>query len=161
MTRAFIALGSNLGDRSATIAEALLLIDSTEGIDLVNVSSVIETEPVGPPGQGPYLNAVCEAGTVLSARELLERLLSIEAAMGRDRSSGERWGARTLDLDVLLFGERVISEPGLEVPHPRLADRLFVLEPLAEIAPAVLVPGLGRTVRELLDALLHASEDVV
>jgi 2-amino-4-hydroxy-6-hydroxymethyldihydropteridine diphosphokinase len=131
VTRAFLALGSNLGDRLANLRGAL------HGIpDVVGVSSVYETEPVGGPGgQGAYLNAVVELDTERSPRELLEIAKSLERAAGRVR--GERWGPRTLDIDVLLVGEQAVAEEDLEVPHPRMWERRFVLVPLAEVAPDV------------------------
>lgn len=132
--RAFLSLGSNLGDREAALRRALALLD-----DVVGVSPVYETAPVGGPGeQGPYLNAVVELATERSPRELLETCARLEADAGRVRL--ERWGARTLDVDVLLVGEEVVAEEDLEVPHPRMWSRRFVLAPLAELAPD-LVPA--------------------
>jgi 2-amino-4-hydroxy-6-hydroxymethyldihydropteridine diphosphokinase len=112
-------------------------------------SSVRETDPVGFADQPKFLNAVAELRTDLSPRELLERLLAIERELGRERARERRWGPRLIDLDLLLYGGEVIDEPGLTVPHPRLAERRFVLEPLAEIAPGLRLPD-GRAVRELL-----------
>lgn len=116
-----------------------------------------ETEPVGPPGQERYLNAAAVIATALTPRDLLGRLLAIEASRGRVRPDPVRWGPRTLDLDLLLFGNLTIDEPGLTVPHPRLAERLFVLRPLAEVAGQCTVPGTGRTVMELLNLRDHAE----
>ena len=149
--RAFIGLGANLGHREATIARALELVSQAEGVDIVAVSSLRETEPWGPVEQPPYLNGAVEVETELRPRALLEVLLGVEHALGRDRS-GERWGPRTIDLDLLLYEDVDVDEPGLTVPHPRLHERLFALEPLAELAPDAVVPGLG-TVAELLAAL--------
>lgn len=132
---------------------ALGLLRDTAGIPGVRLSPVIETEPVGPPGQGPYLNAAASFETTLTARTLLDRLLTIERRLGRDRAGTQRWGPRTIDLDLLLFGDSVINEPGLVVPHPRLTERRFVLGPLAAIEPDLIVPGTGRCVRELLAEL--------
>jgi 2-amino-4-hydroxy-6-hydroxymethyldihydropteridine diphosphokinase len=127
--RAFLALGSNLGDRERALQEAVAAMP-----DVVAVSGVYETEPVGgPDGQGPYLNAVVELSTEMSPRELLELCARLEAAAGRVRA--ERWGPRTLDVDVLLVGDLVVDEPDLVVPHPRLWERPFVLIPLADLAP--------------------------
>jgi 2-amino-4-hydroxy-6-hydroxymethyldihydropteridine diphosphokinase len=139
--RAFVALGSNLGDRLAHLQAAL------DGLpDVVAVSSVYETDPVGgPAGQGPYLNAVVELDTGRSPRQLLEAGRRLEEAAGRVRT--ERFGPRTLDVDVLLVGELVVDEPDLVVPHPRMWDRAFVLVPLAELAPELLPPGPRAPVR--------------
>lgn len=146
--RAYVALGSNLGDRDAHLARALAALDATPGVERVARSAVYETDPVGPPPQGPYLNAVVALDTTLSARALLERLLAIEAACGRTRGAG-RDAPRTLDLDLLLCGDEIVDEPGLRVPHPRLHERAFVLEPLCDVAPDLVHPVLGRRVAEL------------
>ena len=145
--RCFVALGSNLGDREATLRRGLAGLAATPGMSLVAVSRLFETEPVGPP-QGPYLNASAALDTTLSARALLARLLAIEAEVGRTRGA-ERFAPRTLDLDLLLFGEESIDEPDLVVPHPRLVERAFVLEPLAEIAGELRHPWLGASITEL------------
>jgi 2-amino-4-hydroxy-6-hydroxymethyldihydropteridine diphosphokinase len=129
MPRAFLAMGSNLGDREAQLAAAVRSLD-----DVVAVSPVYETAPVGGPDeQGPYLNAVVELATGRSPRQLLERCHELEAAAGRVRL--ERWGPRTLDVDVLLVGEQTVADADLVVPHPRMWERRFVLAPLAELAP--------------------------
>lgn len=128
MTRAFLAIGSNLGDRAAHLRGAV------EGMpDVVGVSAIYETDPVGGPEQGPFLNAVVELDTDLTPRQLLELCHRLETAAGRVRAA--RWGPRTLDVDVLLVGDHVVDEPDLQVPHPRLWERTFVLVPLAELAP--------------------------
>lgn len=141
--RAFIAIGSNLGRRHATIHAGVRDLGRVGGVRVVRLSSLVQTDPVGPPGQGPYLNACAELATTLSPRDLLNAMLGVERLHGRDRSKEQRWGARTLDLDLLVYDDRVIREEGLEVPHPRLGERAFVLVPLAEIAPRLVVPGLG------------------
>lgn len=128
MTRAFLAIGSNLGDRAAHLREAVRGMP-----DVVAVSATYETDPVGGPEQGPFLNAVVELDTELTSRELLELCHRLESAAGRVRT--ERWGPRTLDVDVLLVGDEVVDEPDLQVPHPRLWERAFVLVPLADLAP--------------------------
>ena len=148
VARAYIGLGSNLGDREAALWGALMLL----GEDVVAVSSFRETDPVGYLDQPRFLNAAAALETELEPRALLERLLEVERELGRTRD-GPRFGPRTIDLDLLLYGDRVIDEPGLVVPHPRLAERRFVLEPLAELDPDLVVPGLGR-VTDLLAWLL-------
>ncbi len=150
-TTAFVAIGSNLGDREATIARALALLDATPHLRVVGVATVRETAPVGVVDQPPFLNTAAWLETTLGPRELLDRLLAVERELGRVRT-GERWGPRTLDLDLLLYGDDVLDEPGLTVPHPRLHERRFVLEPLSELAPDLVVPGRGR-VKALLAAL--------
>jgi len=132
--RAFLGLGSNLGDRQGTLAQAVAGLP-----DVVAVSRLYETEPVGgPPGQGRYLNLVVELDTELGPRQLLEVARRIEAVAGRRREV--RWGARTLDVDVLLVGDLVVADEDLVVPHPRMWERRFVVEPLAELAPDLVTP---------------------
>jgi 2-amino-4-hydroxy-6-hydroxymethyldihydropteridine diphosphokinase len=143
VARAFVALGSNLGDREATIRAAVAELGKTEGVEVIAVSSLEETEPVGYVEQPRFLNGAAELRTDLGPRALLARLLALEARFGRDRSAGPAQGPRTLDLDLLLYDSERIDEPGLEVPHPRLHERLFVLRPLAELDPALEVPGKG------------------
>jgi 2-amino-4-hydroxy-6-hydroxymethyldihydropteridine diphosphokinase len=150
MTLAYIGLGANLGDREQAIRRAAELIGARR------LSTIIETEPWGVTDQPPFLNAVAELETELRPRELLDELLRVERELGRVRD-GRRWGPRAIDLDLLLYGEETIEEPGLSVPHPHLAERLFVLEPLAELAPALVVPGRGR-VDHLLRGLQSAHE---
>jgi 2-amino-4-hydroxy-6-hydroxymethyldihydropteridine diphosphokinase len=156
VTRAYVALGSNLGDRSAHLAFACNALGRVPRTVLAAVSSSHETDAVGPPPQGRYLNAAAALDTSLTAREFLNALLEIEQTRGRTRT-GQRWGPRTLDLDLLLFGDQILSEPGLTVPHPRLHERLFVLAPLAEIAPDAVVPTLHRSVADLLKSLAGAG----
>ncbi len=152
MTRAtaYIGLGSNLGDRESSLWRAIGAVDSSSTW-LQRVSRFRDTEPVGIEDQPRFLNAAMEVDTVLSAGELLESLLEIERRLGRVRE-GPRFGPRIIDLDLLLYGEESIREVGLKVPHPRLHERRFVLEPLVEIAPLLVVPGLGR-VKDLLSKL--------
>lgn len=149
--RAFVGLGSNLGAREATIARAVELLSDAEGVELVAVSHLRETEPWGPVEQPRYMNGVAEIETDLPPRALLGVLLAVEQALGRERG-GERWGPRTIDLDLLVYDDITIDEPGLTVPHPRLHERRFALEPLAELAPDAVVGGRG-TAAELLEAL--------
>jgi 2-amino-4-hydroxy-6-hydroxymethyldihydropteridine diphosphokinase len=152
MTRSFVGLGANLEDPPAQIARALELLAAEDGIELVGVSSLRETDPVGFEDQPRFLNGAAELRTSLSARELLERLLAIEQHLGRVRGDGPRFGPRTIDLDLLLYGDAQIDEPGLQIPHPRLHERRFALEPLAELDPALELPGRG-SVQALLAGL--------
>lgn len=139
--RALVALGSNVGDRAAHLAAARAAMAALPGTRVLGRSAIHETDPVGPPGQGPYLNAVDLLSTTLAPRALLDALLAIEGDRGRDRSREVRNGPRTLDLDILAYGDAApggaarIAAPGLDVPHPRMAGRAFVLLPLAEVAP--------------------------
>jgi 2-amino-4-hydroxy-6-hydroxymethyldihydropteridine diphosphokinase len=142
VTRAYVGLGANLGDRERTLSAAVDAFGTEEGIEVVAVSTLRETDPVGVGEQPRYLNGVAELKTTLPSRRLLERLLALEQRFGRVRVPGEH-GPRTLDLDLLLYGDEEIDEPGLTVPHPRLHERRFVLEPLAELAPGLVVPGRG------------------
>ena len=146
MPEAVIGLGSNLGDRKDHLRAALAAL--SEIGEVRRVSSLYETEPVGFAGQGSFLNAVTCVDTGLGAHAILLRLLEVEARYGRVRR--ERFGPRTLDLDLLFYGQEIVDEPGLHVPHPRLHERRFVLEPLCEIAPSLWHPVLKRTVRQLL-----------
>lgn len=153
---AYIALGANLGDRERQLRDALSRLDATSGIRVVAASRFIETAPVGgPSGAPPYLNAAARLDTTLPAHPLLHELLRIEREMGRVRR--ERWEPRLIDLDLLLYGDRVLSSQELVVPHPLMHDRLFVLEPLAEIAANVVHPVLNMTIRGLLDHARGAS----
>lgn len=152
MSRAYVGLGSNLGDRERTLLAALDELDADPAVEVVAVSSLIDTAPVGVE-QPRFLNGVAALETELSARELLELLLELECRFGRVREGVPPQGPRTLDLDLLLYGEAEIDEPGLRVPHPRLHERGFVLSPLAEVAPGLEIPGRG-TVEALL-ARLH------
>ena len=146
---ATIALGSNLGPREAHLEAARQALAKTPDCELVGWSRVYQTPPVGPPGQGPYLNAVIRLRTGLGERVLLERMLAIERERGRVRAGPERWTARTLDLDLLLYGDRQLSLPDLVVPHPRLHERAFVLVPLCDVAASERHPLLGRSFEDL------------
>jgi len=143
MTRAFVGLGSNLGDPRGQIEQALALLDEEDGVEVAAVSSLRETDPVGYDDQPRFLNGAAELRTTLTARELLDRLLAIERRLGRSRGEGPRFGPRTIDLDLLLYGAESLQEPGLVIPHSRLHERRFALEPLAELDPALEVPGHG------------------
>ena len=144
MPLAYVALGSNLGDREQTLRDAVAALGEEPGIRVAAVSSLIETAPVGVVSQPRFLNGVVALETERSARSLLSVLLTIERRFGRRREATIPHGPRTLDLDLLLYGDEVIDEPGLRVPHPRLHEREFVLVPLAELAPDLEVPGKGR-----------------
>lgn len=146
--RAYIGLGSNLGFREAALAAAIVGLRETPGVRDVVPSRIYESDPVGPGDQGTYLNAVVRVETTLSPRGLLERLQELERAQGRVRS-GERNEARTLDLDLLFYGDACVSEPGLDVPHPRAAERPFVLEPLNDLAPRFVHPELDLPIETL------------
>jgi 2-amino-4-hydroxy-6-hydroxymethyldihydropteridine diphosphokinase len=152
VTKTAFGLGSNLGDRRFHLDAAVLGLAAAAG-EVVSVSSYRETEPVGGPPQPPYLNAAAIVETELGPRDLLPVMRDLERRAGRKR--GVRWGPRTLDVDLLLYGDLFLQEPDLVVPHPRLRERLFVLEPLAEIALDWPVPGTGRSVGELLADLRH------
>ena len=142
MPRAYVGLGANIGDRERTIARALDLLRASPGVRVAAVSSLRETEPVGCADQPPFLNGAVALDTDLAPRALLELLLGAERQLGRVRE-GPRYGPRTIDLDVLVYGDEVVDEPGLTVPHPRLHERRFALEPLAELDPGLVVPGRG------------------
>lgn len=148
--RAYVGLGANLGDREATLREAVRLLGEADGVEVLRVSAWIETEPWGLADQPWFLNGAAELETSLGPRELLALLLDVERRLGRVRdASTQRWGPRLVDLDLLVHGHHRLDEPGLQVPHPRLRERLFALAPLAELAPDLDVPGQGR-VRDLL-----------
>jgi 2-amino-4-hydroxy-6-hydroxymethyldihydropteridine diphosphokinase len=151
MPLAYIGLGSNLGDREGTIRRALELLSAGDDIEVTAVSSLEETDPVGYEDQPRFLNGAAALRTELPPRELLERMFAVERQLGRIRT-GPRFGPRTIDLDLLLYGQESIDEPGLRIPHPRLAERRFVLEPLVELDRNLQVPGRG-SVRALLAGL--------
>jgi 2-amino-4-hydroxy-6-hydroxymethyldihydropteridine diphosphokinase len=141
VTRAYVGLGANLGPREVTLLRAADLLAAADGVEVVAVSQLRETEPVGVVEQPSFLNGAVAIDTSLTARALLELLLEIERSLGRVRT--ERWGPRTVDLDLLVYGDERIDEEGLHVPHPRLHERRFALEPLAELDPTLELPGLG------------------
>ena len=149
--RAFIGAGANLGEPVRQIRQALDALQKSPGIKFLGASSLYRTQPVGPVEQPPFINAVFALEAEIGPHDFLSLLLDIERNMGRVRK--ERWGPRVIDLDLLFFGEEIIEEPGLEVPHPRLHERRFVLAPLAEIAPGFVHPVLKKTVSELLAGL--------
>jgi 2-amino-4-hydroxy-6-hydroxymethyldihydropteridine diphosphokinase len=142
MPRAYVGVGSNVGDRERMLWGAVHMLSVNPEVDVVAVSSIRETDPVGIVDQPRFLNAAVAVDTQLDPLALLELLLSVERELGRTRD-GPRFGPRTIDLDLLLYGEEVVDEPGLTVPHPRLHERRFALEPLAELDPDLAVPGRG------------------
>ncbi|MDP4503671.1 2-amino-4-hydroxy-6-hydroxymethyldihydropteridine diphosphokinase [Nonomuraea turcica] len=149
--KAVLALGSNLGNRFQILQGAVDVLFDAPDLEFVMASPVYETDPVGgPPGQDPYLNAVVIAETILEPHALLERALSVENAFGRERA--ERWGPRTLDVDLIVVGDLVFDDPDLTLPHPRAHERAFVLAPWADVDPQGTVPGHGR-VCDLLEGL--------
>ncbi len=141
MTRAYVGLGANLGPREVTLLRAVDLLAAEDGIEVLELSELRETAPVGVVDQPEFLNAALAIETSLAPRELLDVLLRVERELGRVRE--ERWGPRTIDLDLLVYGDETVDEPGLRVPHPRLHERRFALEPLAELEPELQIPGLG------------------
>lgn len=153
--RAYVAFGSNLGDRLGTIKSAIAELRQSPEVFVQKISSVYETEPVGYLDQGPFLNGVLELEAQLSPQDLLESLLAIEIHHGRVREQHQ--GPRTLDLDLLFYGDLRLEEADLILPHPRLHERAFVLKPLLEIAPSLVHPVLGKTVEELCEDTLKGA----
>lgn len=151
MNTAYIALGANIGDKEQYLKDAIELLQKTPEIDVVKQSSFIITEPVGGIVQDEFLNAVIEVQTSFTPEPLLHQLQAIEHQLGRVRTV--RWGPRTIDLDIIAYGAQVIEMPHLQVPHPRMTERTFVLAPFNEIAPDWRHPVLGKTVRELLEGV--------
>ena len=150
MTVAYVGLGANLGAREETLRHAVELLGQADDVEVLAVSQLRETEPVGVVDQPPFLNGAVAIETARAPRDLLDMLLEIERSLGRVRE--ERWGPRTIDLDLLVYGDEVVDEPGLRVPHPHLHQRRFALVPLVELAPELDVPGRGE-VSSLLAAL--------
>jgi 2-amino-4-hydroxy-6-hydroxymethyldihydropteridine diphosphokinase len=156
---AYIGLGANLGEPRQQLQAALAELAAADEVELVRVSSFYRNPPLGPPDQPWYVNAVAQVRTRLAPEQLLRLLQSIESSLGRVR--GEHWGPRVIDLDLLLYGGEIIATAGLTVPHPEMHRRVFVLVPLAEIAPAALHPVLHKTAAELLDCLEPHEREVV
>jgi len=151
-SRVFISIGSNLGERLDNCQRAVATLTAPgAGVGLVRVSPYYETEPWGRPDQGPFVNVVVEVETALAPQELLKRTREVEAALGRTR--GERWGPRVIDLDIVFYGDYVMDEPGLVIPHPHAHERAFVLAPISDIAPEFVHPVLDKSVSELLRSL--------
>lgn len=147
---AYVAVGANLGDREATFASVIRAVEAESELLLLAASPVFETDPVGPGRQEPYLNAALRLRSWLAPSELLATLQRIERALGRERRhETERWGPRTIDLDIVFYGERCIETPDLVVPHPRAHERAFVMRPLAELDPDWVHPRIGMTMATL------------
>ena len=156
MATVFVGIGTNLGDRQANIDRALELLKENEDIEIMAVSKIIETEPVDGPPQGSFLNGILKIKTDLLPLELLSQLKMVERRLGRVKK--EQNGPRTMDLDILFYDDVVIVDgKSLQIPHPRMHERSFVLEPLSEIAPDFIHPRLKKSVKALLDELLNAS----
>ena len=148
MSQAFIGVGSNQGDRLTLISKAIRALGDVPGVRVDRMATIIETEPVGGPPQPPFLNTVVELETARSPQELLTALKAIERQLGRTPSA-VRWAPRPIDLDLLLYDDRIVREPNLTIPHPRLHERGFVLEPLAQLVPELVHPVLGTTIAAL------------
>ena len=159
MSRVFIGVGSNEGDRLRHISESVRVLGAVHGVRLVQMATILETEPVGGPPQGPYLNTVAEIDTTLDPHALLTQLQAIERQRGR-KPSTERWGPRPIDLDILLYDDRIINDLTLTIPHPRLHERRFVLDPLTQLAANLIHPTLQQSIASLYDhvaALRHSQ----
>lgn len=156
MARVFIGIGSNEGDRLTNISRAIQQLGSAPGVHVVQLATIYDTKPVGGPPQPEFLNTVAELETLSSPQELLEIVKRIEWQLGRVPTT-QRWGPRVIDLDILLYDDRIIHEPNLVIPHARLHERRFVLEPLAQLAPALTHPILGQTIAQLLERLPEPS----
>lgn len=154
---AYVGLGGNVGDAAATLRAAFAELDALPETRLLRASRLYRTPAWGVADQPDFVNAAAMLETALPAQALLVHLLAIERAHGRERDADRRWGPRTLDLDLLLYGDAVLDEPGLHLPHPRLHERAFALMPLVEIAPDAVIPGIGRAA----DALARSpAEDI-
>ena len=157
-TVVYIGLGSNQGDRLANLRLAVEALKGIPGTQVARTSGIYATEPVGKANQPEFLNLAAEIETGLEPGELLAALQNVEKELGRER--GERWGPRIIDLDILYFGQRIVGQPDLIIPHPRAQQRAFVLEPLAELAPELVDPVTGKTVREMLAGLDRRGQRV-
>lgn len=158
MSTAYICAGSNIGDRVGYLQQANMLLKDTPGITVLEISSIYETEPVGYKDQEWFANAVIKIETDLEPHDLLAECMRIEKQLGRDRSTEERWGPRTLDLDILFYDDRIIAEEDLRIPHPRMHERAYALVPMLELDPDFVHPILGKTVVDLHNELEEPEE---
>ncbi|NLF82638.1 MAG: 2-amino-4-hydroxy-6-hydroxymethyldihydropteridine diphosphokinase [Candidatus Gastranaerophilales bacterium] len=158
MSTAYICAGSNIGDRVGYLQQANMLLKDTPGITVLDISSIYETEPVGYKDQEWFANAVIKIETDLEPHDLLTECMRIEKQLGRDRSIEERWGPRTLDLDILFYDDRIIAEEDLRIPHPRMHERAYALVPMLELDPDFVHPILGKTVVDLHNELEEPEE---
>lgn len=158
MSTAYICAGSNIGDRVGYLQQANMLLKDTPGITVLDISSIYETEPVGYKDQEWFANAVIKIETDLEPHDLLTECMRIEKQLGRDRSIEERWGPRTLDLDILFYDDRIIAEADLRIPHPRMHERAYALVPMLELDPDFVHPILGKTVVDLHNELEEPEE---
>lgn len=159
MARVFLGIGTNEGDRLANISRAAQALAASGVVRLIQMATIAETPPLGPP-QRDYLNTVMEVETTLSPQELLGCVKRLEQQLGR-APSPQRWGPRIIDVDILLYADRIVEEPRVTIPHPQMHRRRFVLEPLAQLAPDLVHPVLKRTVRELLENLPEVPQSIV
>lgn len=158
MSTAYICAGSNIGDRVGYLQQANILLKDTPGITVLDISSIYETEPVGYKDQEWFANAVIKIETDLEPHDLLIECMRIEKQLGRDRSTEERWGPRTLDLDILFYDDRIIAEEDLRIPHPRMHERAYALVPMLELDPDFVHPIIGKTVIDLHNELEEPEE---
>lgn len=152
-----LSLGSNLGDRETYIRQAIYLLEKTEAVKVLKVSSIYETEPEGEDDQPLFLNAAVSLLTTLKPQELLNEISEIESTLGRER--GVQWGPRTIDLDILIYGNEIVNAENLQIPHPLMHERGFVLKPLAEIEPNLVHPAFGSTIQDMAEELSRELGD--
>jgi 2-amino-4-hydroxy-6-hydroxymethyldihydropteridine diphosphokinase len=158
LSTAYISAGSNIGDRIGYLQQANILLKDTPGVEVSAISSIYETEPVGYKDQEWFANAVLKIETDLSPSDLLAECLRIESKLGRERKDEERWGPRTLDLDILFYDSEVVSEDDLRIPHPRMHERAYALVPMLELDPDFIHPIIGKTVLEIHNELEEPEE---
>lgn len=158
MSTAYLCAGSNIGDRIGYLQQANNLLKDTQGIIVINSSSIYETEPVGFKDQEWFANAVLKIETTLSPRDLLSECMRIEIQLGRERNPQNQWGPRTLDLDILFYDDLIVSEEDLQIPHPRMHERAYALVPMLELDPDFVHPVIKKTVFELHNGLEEPEE---